>query len=146
MRSLGSDLFPAGFADETIRTLALLFPQNDASTQRWIRRQVRHQGIDPLVGKCGSLTAAERRFDRFLYWHDRLVILKESYDEARPRSLVQLWFDRRNLGQWRLFWLGIVILLLIIAFGILGRIESAIQIKIAKKMIHVISKGTEGPR
>jgi len=132
--------------DETIHTLALLFPQNDTATQRWVRTQVRHHGIDPLVGKCGSLTTAERRFDRFPYWHDRLVILKQAYDETRPRSLVQFWADRRNLGQWRLFWLGVVILLLIIVFGILGRIESAIQIKIAKKVIQVISKGQETGR
>ena len=36
---------------------------------------------------------ANRNFE---YWHDRLVILKQTFDKAEPRNIKQLWYDRRK--------------------------------------------------
>ncbi|KAK8069999.1 hypothetical protein PG994_006615 [Apiospora phragmitis] len=101
-------LFPAGFLDETLRIFSLLFPQNDAATQKWLGAQIsKGQGrdlvLDPAMLHCGSLWTHERRYESFRYWNNRLVILKQALDDARPQTMMQWWHDRRNGVQWYTF-------------------------------------------
>ncbi|KAL2831495.1 hypothetical protein BDW59DRAFT_157920 [Aspergillus cavernicola] len=49
--------------------------------------------LDYLVLPCGS---AQRRIDEYNYRHDRLVILKEAFDESRPATISQWWNNRRH--------------------------------------------------
>jgi hypothetical protein len=77
--------------------------------------------------KIGNLDAESRQMENFGYWHDRLVILKEVYDEARPSTLSQWWYDRRNGVQWYTFWVALLVLILTIMFGLIQCIEGAIQ-------------------
>ncbi|KAH8890154.1 hypothetical protein GQ53DRAFT_824798 [Thozetella sp. PMI_491] len=80
-------LFPEGLVDETLRTLALLFPQHEFggtqgnrsshSKRAWLRAlQQQHPGIDGRLTLCGSLQAEDRQIEHFYFWRDRLVILK----------------------------------------------------------------------
>jgi len=118
-------LLPAGVAEETLRTLSLLFPQNDTKTKGWMSSQ---DEIDPELCRCGALRAHDRRFDKFAVWHDRLVILKQVFDEARPETIPQWWRDRRDRVQWYTFWVAIWVLGLTIFFGLTQSVEGAIQI------------------
>lgn len=123
-------LFPPDLIEETLRTLALLFPQHDRETRKWLQLQSKHSydGIDQQLQKCGYLRVEERQKNNFYFWHDRLIILKQAYDESRPTTISQWWLDRRNSVQWYTFWIAIVVLLLTFFFGLVQSIEGALQV------------------
>jgi hypothetical protein len=136
-----SSIFPPGLVDETLRTLALLFPQSEftkrqghglgGSKRKWLDALASIQQpctIDPRLVLCGSLQTEDRQIERFYFWRDRLIILKQAYDEATPKTLLQWWFDRRNGVQWYTFWVAIVVLIITTFLGIVQCIESALQI------------------
>ncbi|KAK5629982.1 hypothetical protein RRF57_005697 [Xylaria bambusicola] len=127
-RTVRKQLFPPGFIDETLRTLALLLPQNDTRTQGWIATQVEAHELDPQLAECGSLNTHARRFENFSYWNNRLVVLKQALDEARPQTLSQWWHDRRNGVQWYTFWVAILVFLVTIVFGLVQSVEGALQV------------------
>ena len=127
--SLDDPILPKNVIAETLRSLALLFPQNDAKTHTWLRSlQKGGESIDQDINKCGSLRAHERNFGGFSTWHNRLVILKQTFDESQPRTLAQWLWDRRDGVQWYTFWVAILVFLLTLFFGLLQSIEGAIQV------------------
>lgn len=127
--TLRDPIFSKAFLKETFRTLALLFPQNDRRTARWLRRQIVEYKLDPAIAKCGTIRLQQNRsFDNFSYWHDRLVVLKQAFDESSPRGLRQWWNDRRNSVQWYTFWVAILVFIMTIFFGLVQNIEGALQV------------------
>ncbi|KAK4234178.1 hypothetical protein C8A03DRAFT_38060 [Achaetomium macrosporum] len=112
-------LFPDSFIDETLLTLALLFPQNDRKSRSWLSGQISEYSLDRGI---------ERRFEKFSFWHDRLVILHQAFDEADPRGLRQWWNDRRNSVQWYTFWVAILVFIITVFFGLVQSIEGALQV------------------
>lgn len=126
-------LFPAGFLDETLRTFSLLFPQNDAASQKWLGVQIKSQCLDPALLRCGSLWTHERRYENFKFWNNRLVILKQALNDARPQNLTQWWHDRRNGVQWYTFWVAILVFVVTIFFGIVQSLEGALQVWLSWK-------------
>jgi hypothetical protein len=101
-RNSTNALLPEGLAEETLQTLALLFPSSDGETKKWFSRLSVYGGLDKRIVQCGRLTTDHRQIDKFRFWRDRLVILKQVFDEAQPKSLLQWWHDRRNGVQWYL--------------------------------------------
>ncbi|RYC58296.1 hypothetical protein CHU98_g7910 [Xylaria longipes] len=135
-RKVHRQIFPINFIDETLRTLSLLFPQNDNKAQLWLESQIQDFGLDPLLAECGSLATHERRFENFNYWNNRLVILKQALEDSRPQTLSQWWFDRRNGVQWYTFWVAILVFLVIIFFGLVQSIEGALQVYLSWKSLY----------
>ncbi|KAH8586936.1 hypothetical protein B0O99DRAFT_527766 [Bisporella sp. PMI_857] len=133
------DVLPAALVEETIRTLALLLPEHDRDVEKWFHAhevKVEKRGrlpLDPLARECGQLKAEERQIDRFQYWHDRLVILKQVFDEAEPKNMRQWWRDRRRRVQWYTFWVAALVLALTIVFGLIQCIEGGLQVWLAFK-------------
>ncbi|KAK5656519.1 hypothetical protein OQA88_4496 [Cercophora sp. LCS_1] len=134
-----SSIFPDGVVDETLRTLALLFSQSEFSSHRsrrnskrdWFRNLLEkqeHCTIDPRLALCGNLQAEDRQIERFVFWRDRLVILKQAYDDATPRTLSQWWHDRRNGVQWYTFWVAVLVFLVTTFLGVVQCIEGALQV------------------
>ena len=138
-------MFPDGLADETLRTLALLFPQSVFSKsrgrprfrggrlqQRWftnLREKTRkHCIVDSRLALCGNLLAEDRQIERFWFWRDRLIILKQAYDDATPSTLSQWWYDRRNGVQWYTFWVAILVLIITTSLSALQCVEGALQV------------------
>ena len=125
--------------DETISTLALLLPEHDEDVKEWFQQEqlnVQKHGrfrLDPLARECGQLKVSERKIEKFEYYHDRLVILKQVFDEAEPRNITQWWHDRRKKVQWYTFWIAVVILALTILFGLIQCVEGALQVYLAWK-------------
>lgn len=126
--NLISALFPPGLMEETLRTLALFFPQFDKDITKWFKKLPYSPHIDSEVVKCGQLKADNRQIESFKFWHDRLLILKQVFDQSRPSTLAQWWCDRRNGVQWYTFWVAILVLFLTIFFGMVQSIEGALQI------------------
>jgi hypothetical protein len=117
---------------ETLRTLALLFPRYDKRTQKWLKsEQSSSKGttcIDTELLNCDRLRPEARRMENFEFWRDRLIILKERFDEPRPTSIKHFWYDRRNKVLWYTFWIAVLILGLTVFFGLVQSIEGAMQV------------------
>ncbi|KAJ2980262.1 hypothetical protein NUW58_g6992 [Xylaria curta] len=118
-------LLPANLVAETIQTLALLFPSADRETRKWASKL---PFVDLRVYQCGRLKADLRQIENFQIWRDRLVILKQIYDEAQPKTLRQWWHDRRNGMQWYMFWFAVLVLILTVFFGLVQGVEGALQV------------------
>ncbi|KAK7756030.1 hypothetical protein SLS62_001973 [Diatrype stigma] len=131
-------LLPDGLAEETLRTLALIFPQSVfKGSSRWGRERqwfnrlaadFGHSRVDPRLIMCGNLSTENRQLEHFKYWRDRLVILKQAYDDATPRTLFQWWHDRRNGERWYTFWVAVLVLFLTTTLGFVQCAESALQV------------------
>ncbi|KAH7072577.1 hypothetical protein FB567DRAFT_480974 [Paraphoma chrysanthemicola] len=121
-----STVLPTGLKEETIRTLALLFPQHDRSTRKWLNKQ--STKFDGMLLRCDPLRLEDRQVETFHFWHDRLVMLKQAFDQSRPATMSQWWFDRRNGVQWYTFWVAVLVLVLTIFFGMVQSIEGALQV------------------
>lgn len=117
-------LLPHGLVKETLQTIQLLFPQCEKRTIRKFQSCT----IDPRLLRCGCLRETDRNIDNFFHWRDRLVILKQCYDNAKPKTINQWWRDRRNGVQWYTFWVAILILVLTIFFGLVQSIEGGLQV------------------
>ncbi|KAK0752898.1 hypothetical protein B0T18DRAFT_312886 [Schizothecium vesticola] len=128
LRNQDQKIFPLEFVSETLQTLALLFPKYNKEMRKWYRALATKHGLDPAVLSSGHLTADDRQIENFKYLHDRLVVLKQVYDESRPRTISQWWYDRRNGVQWYTFWVAILVLLLTVFFGLAQSIEGALQL------------------
>jgi hypothetical protein len=112
--------------EETFRTLALLIPSNDAKSVKWFQKQ-RAVKLDPLAAACGQLNSADRHTGKFNYWRDRIVILKQAFDESEPSSVSHWWYDDRKKVQWWTFWIAALVLLLTVVFGLIQSITSIIS-------------------
>lgn len=122
------DFFPPGFIEETLKTLSLLLPQYDKKSRKWFRNHKTKWVLDDKATTCGHLTTEERQIENFVFWHDRLIILKQVFDEAEPSTIAQWWCDRRRKVQWYTFWVAALVLFLTIFFGVIQVIEGGLQV------------------
>ncbi|KAH8587923.1 hypothetical protein B0O99DRAFT_640479 [Bisporella sp. PMI_857] len=137
-----SDILPTAMVEETLRTLALLLPEHDRSVEKWFSYQEtkiqkrRKLPLDPLARECGQLKTEQRQIERFQYWHDRLVVLKQVFDEVEPSNIKQWWRDRRRHVQWYTFWVAALVLGLTVIFRLVQSIEGRLQVWYAAKSSH----------
>jgi hypothetical protein len=124
--TLSSFIFPPGLIEETLQTLALLLPAHDQDCKKWFQKKHTKLRLDPTAITYGQLKLDERQIARFKYWHDRLVVVKQFFDESKPRTFKQWWFDDRKRVQW--FWVAILLVVSTILFGIIQCIEGGWQI------------------
>jgi hypothetical protein len=122
-----STLFPPGLIDETLRTLMLLFPATD-ETRIWFKKAAPTEKLDGKVFTCGRLRAEDRQINEFKFWRDRLVILKQIFDEKEPSSWTQWLHDRRRGLHRYPFLLAAAALIFALLVGIVQCIEGAIQV------------------
>lgn len=95
-----NSLLPPGLADETLRTLALLIPSSDPATRKWFMKLPDYHNLDKRCVRYRRLKTDDRQLEKFPFWRERLLMLKQVFDEAQPQSLSQWWYDRRNGVQW----------------------------------------------
>lgn len=62
-----NEVYPAGLLGETVCTLKLLLPADDAWVQDWYVRFVVQEKLDHEASRCGSLTGEERSVETFRY-------------------------------------------------------------------------------
>ncbi|KAH5157574.1 hypothetical protein HBH69_080630 [Parastagonospora nodorum] len=127
-RVKGDSQFPVGLIDETLRTLALLFPKQDEGTKKWLRAIRSPQTIDRHLMDFQRLRSDQRQIESYTFWRERLIILKEAFDESRPARLSQWWYDRRDGNVWYTFWVAVSVLILTVFFGFIQSIEGALQV------------------
>lgn len=89
--------------------------------------------LDRLTIQCGTLRRSRLQIENFKFWRDRLVTLKDIFDEAHPNTLVRWWKDRRRDGaQWYTF---LVVVSFTILFGLIQSIEGVLQVYASFKSI-----------
>jgi len=124
-------LFPRGIIDETLRTLALLFPRSDKAAAAWYKKIALAEHLDVNACCCPHLRAEDRQINKFEFWRERLIILKQAFDEAEPNSWSQWWYDKRR-GVYRYpLLLAAAALLLTLIIGLIQVIVSALQVYVA---------------
>lgn len=77
---------------------------------------------------CGYSKTDDGQIENFVRWNDRLVVLKQVFDEVTPRNLSQWWHDRRNGVQWWTFWVAILVLGMTLLFGFIQCIIGIAQV------------------
>ncbi|KAH0592188.1 hypothetical protein MHUMG1_10044 [Metarhizium humberi] len=93
-----------------------------------IRRHPESYRIDMALLKYDLMRLDHRQIEEFHFWNNRLIILKQAFDQSRPATISQWWWDRRNGVQWYTFWVAIVVLFLTIFFGMAQSVEGALQV------------------
>jgi hypothetical protein len=105
----------------------LLFPATD-ETRLWFKKVALAEKLDGKVFTCGRLRAEDRQINEFRFWRDRLMILKQIFDEKEPSSWSQWLHDRRRGLHRYPFLLAAAALIFAILVGIIQCIEGAIQV------------------
>ena len=132
IRSLLSD----DLIEETLHTLRLLLPSSDRCTCEWFKKKQKGLGLDSKAGSYPALNASARQIDKFHYWRDRLVVLKQAFDESEPNTIASWWYDDRKKVQWYTFWLAALVLLLTVVFGLIQSVSGIVQAWAAVKGLH----------
>jgi hypothetical protein len=101
----------------------LLFPAKDKSTKRWYKKLDDLEDLDEMVMHCGVPT--NRNIGDYHYWRDRLIILKEHFDEPQKRTWRQLWNDRREGIQWYTLWVAVACT---VFFGLVQSVVGMLQL------------------
>lgn len=122
-----TSLLPADLVDETIRSISLLIPPILGERNPWFLQQRKKHNIDAHAGLCDRLNSSQRQIDRFVYWRDRLVLLKRTFDDAEPRNISQLWWDDRKKTQWFTFWVAVLVFIMTVFFGVIQSVAGIVQ-------------------
>ena len=126
---------PKEAAKEAKLTMALLFPSNNKELRKWCEKQAELSSIDPGLWNFSSLNIGDRQIGEFKYFHDRLAMLKQRFDEIKPKTLPQFWHDDRDGPRWWGFINAMVILALTLTtlfFGLVQIFESGAAIQLAR--------------
>ena len=78
--------------------------------------------------QCGKLRARDRQIDTFKFWRDRIVILKQVFDESTPVSPSQWWHDKRNGFDRYPVLIAATALVLTAFFGMIQCLEGVLQV------------------
>lgn len=119
--------FPVSLVDETIRSISLLIPPVLGEPNPWFQQKKLSYPVDASAGTCDRLNSSERQIDKFMYWRDRLVLLKRTFDDAEPSNISQLWFDDRKKTQWFTFWVAVLVFIMTVFFGVVQSVAGIVQ-------------------
>ena len=123
-RSSLASSFPPGFLQETRKTFASLLPEADGRARQWFGKEERRFDLDPALRCRPHLRAADRRINSPDFWRDRIIVLKEVYEECKPKGFLQFLRDDRRPIQYWTFWVAIFAFLL----SLIACIEGALQV------------------
>ncbi|KAH8761222.1 hypothetical protein F5883DRAFT_563456 [Diaporthe sp. PMI_573] len=147
-RKSPESLLPKSLVEETLTTLALLFPsQLVKGNPSWLRGNASAStpAYDTSLHAVGvePLEPHKREIRSFYYWHDRLVILKHTLDEssATTHSPLRLWYDRRNTIQWYNLWVVVVFGALSLSMTTAQLVLSSVQLSRSSHHAHYFSTG-----
>ncbi|KAL8950887.1 MAG: hypothetical protein Q9222_003104 [Ikaeria aurantiellina] len=112
---------------ETLQTMALLIPSNESYSRRWFKKRLKGLALDPKAGAYPALSTSARQIEKFHYWRDRLIILKQAFDDTDIDGFRSLWYDDRIRVQWYTYWVAVAVLLLTIIFGFIQSVTGIVQ-------------------
>ena len=101
----------------------------------WYKQEAAKHDLDLWPTRYGVLAPEKRHIDSFTFFRDRLVILKQYYDQAEPSKPKQFLHDRRNGPQFFHICNSAIMLVLTIVTILSGGAQiylSARQVKLAE--------------
>jgi hypothetical protein len=124
-REAAHDLLP--LFEETLRTLDVLFPAWDPSTIEFVDSM--SSGGDMISPfKLEDLYPQQQQsLSKFRFWRARLTELILEH-QSPPRDWRQIWKDRRNPMAFWTFWIGLMIFLLTLVFGVIASVLAGITL------------------
>lgn len=98
---------------------------SQASCNSWLTDEIRLEGLDDHIWYRG-----EPKLEKinYRYWQDRLLVIAEAFEKARPHSLLQWLHDTRDMERWWGFWLVAVGVFLTVVFGLIQSITGILQV------------------
>lgn len=119
------ELYPDGLLEETEETLDLLFPTKNIKDSKRTRRLRDKDDVDIEAARDlpPSMTISH-----YKHWGDRLALVQQAYDTARPRRGRQWWYDRRNRVEWATLLVAIIVFIMTLVFGIISSVTGIMQV------------------
>jgi hypothetical protein len=118
-------LYPEGVLEETQETLELLFPTMNLKDSKRTRRLRDRDNVD--IEAARDLPAATA-LSHYKHWGERLAIIQQAYDNARPKKYRQWWFDRRNRVEWATLLVAVIIFFMTLVFGVISSVTGIMQV------------------
>ncbi|KAF8535181.1 hypothetical protein BDD12DRAFT_753359 [Trichophaea hybrida] len=136
--TLCSDVFDMDFLHETRQTMDLLFPRHSRRWTKYLRKLQERKRLDLEFGQMPIGTPSRRieqpfTLSDFRFYGKRLAILIDAFDSAKPTSLSQLWYDRRNKQTWYTLWIAVTVFFLTLLFGLISSVTAIMQVWAAYK-------------
>ncbi|KAI0509161.1 hypothetical protein F5B22DRAFT_649209 [Xylaria bambusicola] len=103
------------FIEETLATINLLIPNNNASCNDWLNNEIKRSKLDKDIINRDTPTMGKGRYP---YWQDRLVVIEKFFDSTKPRNLLQWWRDTRDMQRWWAFWIPLTGFIMALLFGL----------------------------
>ena len=134
---LSEEALPERLLLETLQTLALLISRANRDCKRWFEK-VHSQDVGDIDKAAGDVALLHwaRSPEKYKYWGQRLLVIKDAYDASEPKDLGQWWHDRRRKVQWYTFWVAILVLVLTIVFGLIQSVTGVMQVYYATHPVH----------
>lgn len=123
-------LLTKSLISETLSTIDLLIPLTNPECNSWLARELQTWGLDRNINHRDPLNLNKTRYT---YWKDRLLDIEATFQRAKPRSIFQWWYDRRDMQQWWGFWLVVVGIFLTVLFGLIQSITGIVQVVLAAR-------------
>lgn len=123
------DLLP--LFEETLRTLDVLFPASDPRTIEFVADFSKH---DNMVSKSmldDLYPQQQQSLTKFKFWRARLTELIVEH-QSQPRDWRQIWKDRRNPMAFWTFWIGLMIFVFTLMFGVVASVLTGLTYAQAK--------------
>jgi len=126
---VSDEALPDRLLMETMQTLALLIPRANRDCKRWFEK-VHSQDLGDIDRAAGDVELLQwaRSPEKYKYWGQRLMVIKDAYDVSEPKDLGQWWHDQRRKVQWYTFWVAILVLILTIIFGLIQSLTGVMQV------------------
>jgi hypothetical protein len=121
---------------ETICTIQLLFPPENATSQSLLRNLVSKDGFDPDCLRFGTASfelpgsGEKERAMRFPTWGTRLMHLYDEIENPKPRGRVEAWLERRSKSR-HVMMVTMIGVLTAVLLGLFGLCLSIFQTWIA---------------
>lgn len=128
-RQAADDLLP--LFEETLRTLDVLFPAWDPSTMDFVHDLSGNSNITSSFKLMDLYPQQPQGLTKFKFWRARLTELIVEH-QSPPQDWRQIWKDRRNPTAYWTFWIGLMIFLLTLVFGVIASVLAVMTYAQAK--------------
>lgn len=112
--------------------MELLFPTT--TTRRTKNKRARRYARGYEADLEAFLEVPEKfKVSTYPIFGSRLASIQRKYNDSRPRTLSQFWWDRRNRSEWVALWIAVFTFLTASVLGIISSVTSIIQVILAER-------------
>ncbi|KAI9755414.1 MAG: hypothetical protein M1815_005049 [Lichina confinis] len=135
---------PPSVVSETLRTLQLLFPENNEKCKAFLAKEIAmnnldhclsdslhfYQGFHDDAGTAALPEDTHELFEQFPHWGKRLQRILREVEDPTPMAWHEKWSDRRKSPRFT-YWAAVIALSVALLFGIAATVLGALQVYIS---------------